>query len=245
MGDLAGIFGAADFVDRAVPDHLDLGVLEQAVLQDALGAEMVAAMHDGHLRGEIGEKQRFLDRGVAAADHHDFLAAIEKSVAGRAGRHAKALEFLFRGRAEPARLRAGGENDGFGEIDVAAVAGQAERPLPEFKLGDEIGDDLGADMGGLLLHLLHQPRALDHVGKARIVLHVGGDGELAAGLDALDQNRFEHRARGVDRGGVAGRAGTDDDDLGVDGGRHRVDPFLKGIWSAFERKAPGKASRRR
>src|SRR5450759_5704864 len=122
MGDLARILRAADFVDGAVPDHPDLGMLEQANLQDALGAEMIAAMHNGHLRGEVGEKQRFLDRGVAAADHDDLLAAIEKSVAGRAGRHAKALEFLFRWRAEPARLRAGGKNDGFREIDVAAVA---------------------------------------------------------------------------------------------------------------------------
>ena len=245
MGDLARVLRAADFVDRAVPDHLDLGMLEQPLLQDALGAEMIAAMHDGHLRGEVGEKQRFLDRGVAAADHHDFLAAIEKSVAGRAGRHAKALEFFFRRRAEPARLRAGGEDDGFGEIDVAAVAGQAERPLREIELGDEIGDDLGADMGGLLLHLLHQPRALDDVGEARIVFHVGGDGELAAGLDALDQHRLQHRARGIDRGGITGRSGTDDDDLGVDGGGHGQIPSLKGIWSVLERKAPGKASRRR
>jgi len=84
-------------------------------------------------------------------------------------------------------------------------------------------------MGGLLFHLLHQPRALDDVGKARIIFHVRGDGELAAGLDALDQHRLKHRPRGVDRRGVAGRAGTNDDHLGVDGGRHRVDPSLKGI----------------
>ena len=133
----------------------------------------------------------------------------------------KPLNFSSDGSAEPARLRAGGENDGVGEIDVAAVAGQAERPLRQFELGDEIGDDLGADMGRLLFHLLHQPRALDHIGEARIVLDVGGDGELAAGLDALDQHRFEHRARGIDRRRIAGGAGTDDDDLGVDGGRHR------------------------
>jgi len=59
----------------------------------ALGAEVIAAMHDGDLRGKVGQKQRFLDRGVAAADHHDFLAAIEKSVAGRAGGDAETLEF--------------------------------------------------------------------------------------------------------------------------------------------------------
>ena len=75
-------------------------------------------------------------------------------------------------------------------------------------------------MGRLLLHLLHQPRTLNHVREAGIVLHVGGDGELAAGLDALDQNRLEHGAGSVDRSGIAGRAGTDDDNLRMDRGRH-------------------------
>ena len=51
--------------------------------------------------------------------------------------------------------------------------------------------------------------------KPGIVLDVGGDGELAAGLDALDQHRLQHGARGIDRGGVAGRARADDQDLGV------------------------------
>jgi hypothetical protein len=83
-------------------------------------------------------------------------------------------------------------------------------------------------MRRLLLHLLHQPRALDDVGEAGIVFHVGGDGELAAGLDALDQYGFEHRARRVDRRGVTGGAGTDNDDLGMDRRGHRRLPLLFG-----------------
>ena len=47
------------------------------------------------LDGEVGEEQRFLDRGVAAADHQHFLAAIEEAVAGGAGGDAEALELLF------------------------------------------------------------------------------------------------------------------------------------------------------
>jgi hypothetical protein len=66
-------------------------------------------------------------------------------------------------------------------------------------------------MFGLGLHLLHQPGALDDVGEARIVFHVGGDGQLAAGLDALDQHRVEQGARGVDGGGVAGGARAHDE----------------------------------
>ena len=85
-----------------------------------------------------------------------------------------------------------------------------------------IGDKPGADMGRLFLHLLHQPRTLDHLGKARVVLHIGGDGELAAGLDALDEDRLQHGARSIDRSRVAGRAGADDHELGVDGLPHII-----------------------
>jgi hypothetical protein len=92
-----------------------------------------------------------------------------------------------------------------------------------------IGNELGADMRGLLLHLLHEPGALDNVGIAGIILDVGGDRELPAGCDALDQNRIEHGARGIDRRRIAGRAGSDDHELSPDnlcvlGGGHRPDP---------------------
>src|SRR4051812_23675157 len=92
----------------------------------------------------------------------------------------------------------------------------------------------------LLLHLLHQPGALDHIGKARVVFDVGGDGELPARLDALDQNRLQHRPRGIDRGSVARRAGTDNDNFGVNGGSHGLVPYLKGVWSALWRSGARK-----
>ena len=214
-GDLERIVVADHVVEHAVPDHLDLGMLEQPLLHDLFGAEGVAPVHDRHLGGEIGEEQRLLDRGIAAADHHDFLVAVEEAVAGRAGRDAIALELLLRGQIEPARLRAGGDDQRVGEIDLAGVALQAERPLGQVGLADGVDHHLGADVLGLLLHLLHQPGTLDDVGKARIILDVGGDGQLAAGLDALDQDRLQHGARGIDRGGVAGRTRADDHDLGV------------------------------
>ena len=68
-------------------------------------------------------------------------------------------------------------------------------------------------MLGLRLHLLHQPRALDGFGEARIVLDFGGDGELPARLDTADQHRFEHRAGGIDRGRTSGRTATQNHDF--------------------------------
>jgi hypothetical protein len=46
----------------------------------------------------VGEVQRFLDRGVAAADHRHLLAAVEEAVAGAQALTPAALQMLL-GRA--------------------------------------------------------------------------------------------------------------------------------------------------
>ena len=89
----------AQRLDRAVADHvadlgvpleLDLGVGERAVLHDLRRPQLVAAVDDRDLGRELGEEDRLLDRGVAAADHRDRLLAEEEAVARGAGGHAVA-----------------------------------------------------------------------------------------------------------------------------------------------------------
>ena len=121
------IFAAQDFLDRAVPDHRHLGVIEQALLQDFFSAQAVAAMDQGDLGGKIGQVKRFFHRRIAAADHDNLFAAIEKPVAGRAGRDAKALEFLLGWQAQPLGLGTGGYDQGIGQEHIARIAGQPER----------------------------------------------------------------------------------------------------------------------
>src|SRR3546814_14558135 len=82
-------------VDRLVPQCLDLRIGEQAVLENLFGTQRIAAVDQRHVVAVVGEVERFLDRGVAAADHDDLLAPLEKSVAGRTGRHALAAQFLL------------------------------------------------------------------------------------------------------------------------------------------------------
>ncbi len=50
---------------------------------------------------------------------------------------------------------------GLGDVNVAGVAFDAERPPLQIELVDMIGDKPRPDMGGLVLHLLHEPGALD------------------------------------------------------------------------------------
>ena len=70
-------------------------------------------------------------------------------------------------------------------------------------------------MFGLGLHLLHQPRPLNHVGKAGIILDIGGDRQLPAGLQALNKNWLQAGPRGIDCRRIAGRPRADDECLGV------------------------------
>src|SRR6516165_774888 len=87
---------AAHVVEDGVPEHRDFRILIKPLLQYALGAQVVAAMHESHLGGKIGEKQRLLDRGIAAADHQNMLAAIEKAVASGAGGNTITAKLLLR-----------------------------------------------------------------------------------------------------------------------------------------------------
>jgi hypothetical protein len=72
----------------------DLGV--DLVHHDGLGAELVAAVHQVHFGGDVGQVQRFFNRRIAAAHHAHRVAAVEEAVAGGATAHALAHEGLLR-----------------------------------------------------------------------------------------------------------------------------------------------------
>src|SRR5215510_2717752 len=98
---------AQNLVQHGVPDHGNFPILEQTILQNLFCAECIAPVHERDARSEIGEEQRLLDRGIAAADHQDLFAAIEEPITGGASGYAIALEFLLGRQVEPTRLGAG------------------------------------------------------------------------------------------------------------------------------------------
>ena len=199
-----------------VPVHLHLGVFQQPGLIGLVRPQFTAAVDQVHLAGKLGEEHRLLHSGVAAAHHGHFLAAEEEAIAGGTGRNAETAELRLIGQAQPARLGAGGDHDCIGGPALAAVRFQHKRALRHINPGHDISDDLGADMAGLGFHLHHQIGAHHH-GFARPILHFGGDGQLAARLQALDQHRVQQGARGIDGSGIAGRTRTDNQNLGMTG----------------------------
>ena len=76
---------------------------------------------------------------------------------------------------------------------------------------DVLGDEARAEALGLVAQVLHHLRAHHALRVAGVVLDVGRLLEQAAPQEALDDERVEVGARGVQRGGVAGRAAPDDD----------------------------------
>ena len=164
---------------------------------------------------EAGQVGRLLERGVAAADHGDLAVLEEEAVARRAGRHAATAQPGLAVEPEPQRRRAGGDDHGLGAV-LGAAGPDAERALGEVDAIDVDVDEPRPEPLGLGAHRGHQVGALDAVLEARVVLDVAGQHQLAARRGAREDDRLEVGARRVDRGGQAGRAGADDDDLGLD-----------------------------
>src|SRR5215210_4765949 len=105
----------------AVPAEGDLLVPEGPLLHDLRRPQLVAAVDQRHLAGELSEEERLLDGGVAAADDRHLLATEEEAVARRAGGDAVTEQVRLAGDAELLRGGAGGDDQGVAGVrrDVA------------------------------------------------------------------------------------------------------------------------------
>ncbi len=213
---------AQHLVEHEVGLEFDLAgtdLVHELVHEDGLGLELVAAVHQGDLAGDVGQVQGFLDGGVAAADHAHGLLAVEETVAGGAARDAAAHEGLFGGQAQVLGRGARGDDQAVAGIG-AGVAGQREGALGEIDAVDVVEHHLGLEALCVLQEALHQFGALYAVHVRRPVVHFRRRHQLATLGHAGHQQRVEVGARGVDGGRVAGRAGAEDQDFGVLRRRH-------------------------
>ena len=215
---------AQHFLEHVVPHDGDLAgglAVENALLQNLLGAQFVAAVHQDDLVGNIRQVQGLLDGRVAAADHGHFAAPVEEAVAGRTGRNTAALVGLLGGQAQVLGAGAGRDHDGIGRVH-ARIAFQAKRALAEVGRVDVVEHDFRVEALGVLQHVLHQFRALELGVAARPVLDLGGRGQLAA----LFHARYDHGAKvgagAVDRRGIARGARSHDQQPAVLGFAHVI-----------------------
>src|SRR5579884_2729985 len=90
---------------------------------------------------------------------------------------------------------------------------RALAPVATITARDVVGKELGAEALGLAAEVGHHLGPHHAVRVAGVVLDVARDHQLAAPREALDHERLEVCARGVQRGRVARRAAADDDQL--------------------------------
>jgi hypothetical protein len=213
-------FDAEHLFDGGAGEELDVGVGHGALKHDLGGAKFFGAVDEGDFGGEASEEEGFFHGGVAAADDGDLFSGEEEAVAGGAGADSVADEGLLGGEIEPACAGAGCDDEGAG-VDGLVAEVEGEGMFGEID-GAEMGHaQLGAEADGLLLHVLDKVGALDAFGPAGKVFDQGGDGELAAGLVAFEDERLEVGACSVDGGGESGAAGAEDDSVARRVFRHK------------------------
>src|SRR5579863_4517097 len=114
------------------------------------------------------------------------------------------------GQSQPACRSATGDNQGPG-VDHLVAGVDLEWTLAKVDAADMAVFVFRAETRRLLAHVFDQFGALDAFRESREVFHQGGKRELSARLMAFDDQRLQVGARGVERGGVTGTAGANDD----------------------------------
>ena len=179
------------------------------VLQDFFGAQFVATVHQCDLRGNVAKVQCFFDCRVATPNHSDRFVAVEKAVAGGAGRYAASL-VRFLGLEAKVHRRGTSRDDqcitGIGRI----VAVQLKRPFRQVGFVDMVIDDLGVEALRMAQHSVHQLGSLQTFDITRPIVDVGCGHQLSTLFDASDHNRVKIGTRRIDGGRIASRPGTQD-----------------------------------
>ena len=103
---------AEDLLHHGAVADADLRVREGGLAVGGLRGQRVAAVQDDDLADGVGQRERLLQGGVAAAHDADRAVAHERRVAARAVADAAALQALLALDAEGPQAGAGGEDHG-------------------------------------------------------------------------------------------------------------------------------------
>ena len=219
--DTAGV--AQHFVQGMPQVQLHLACLDlghELVDHDGLGAKLVPAVNQVHLGGDVGQVQRLFDGRIASADDAHFLVFVEETIASGAAAHTPPHEGLLTGQAQVFGAGARGDDEAVAGVGPR-IAGQREGPLRQVDRVDVIKHHLGLEPLGVLLKTLHQVGAHDTVDIGRPIVDLGGGHELSALRQTGDQKRLQIGPGRVDGGGVACRAGSENEHARVpSGGGH-------------------------
>src|SRR5215208_4254932 len=210
---LDGVF-AQDLLHDRVCYERDFRVLTRPFEHDLGRPELVAAVDQEDLVCELGEDAGLLHRCVPPADHGDLLAPVEERIARGAAADALTHQLLLALEPKPLGLGARGDHHGPCEGRLILIFGpQLERALREIDPLDVLGTHLGPETRGLGLEIIHHLGPHDPIPVPWIILYVGGQHELPAALETLEDEHLQARPRGVQGRRVPGRTRADYHDV--------------------------------
>ena len=189
-----------DFFDDKRRDEFRLLILFCAVNHDFGSPKFLPAVNQANLTGITRKKVGFFHRGIAAPDDSDWFPAKEIAVAGGTGGNPVADQLSFAFQPEQTSRRPRGDNHGFRFVGMFS-RDDLEGALVEVDFRDGASLEFGAEFLRLLAHVFNKLRPKDSVREAGEIFDVRGEGKLAAGLMAVNNERLEVRARGINRGG--------------------------------------------
>jgi len=199
-----GLFSKKLF-DLRVPEHGDLGMAQDAVLDNLGSFELVAAHQNRDMVCELGQEQRLLCRAVAAADHRDLFTLVEGSVTGCAEVHSRPRIVGLARDVQPFVSAAGGDEHGLGAILTAVCGGCAVIVIIAVDSGDILGlQQLDPESLGLFAQPLGKLSAGHTVMESRHVVQFLRAGGLAAKGGPLDNERIDGLPGRIQRRGQSG-----------------------------------------
>ena len=126
-GHACRVFIADDVLHDVIPEDINFRICEEPILQDLLGAQLIAAVDQRHFVSVVGKIERFLDRGVAATDDRHFLLAEENPSQAGAGGKTEAHELLRR-KAQASGPAPSSKHHRIPRVGVAGILCRPERP---------------------------------------------------------------------------------------------------------------------
>ena len=193
-------------IHHGVPHKVELGVLESLLL-DGLGSpQLVPAVDNGNLPGELGQVHGFFYGSITAAYYIYFKILEECGIAGSAERNALTYKLALVLAANGPGEGAGSQNNGLGFIN-ALGANQLFNIAAQIHALDLIRHTLCAKLGSLRGHTGDKAgAALPFQLLAGVIFDFIGDGDLAAILALLDDKGLQSGTTGIQTGSKARRA---------------------------------------
>ena len=171
-------------------------------------------MDEHHLDLVARELERLEQRRVAAADHRDDLAPVQRPVAAGAAAEPLALELVLTRHAELARPRPRGDDDGACH-DLARIRDHEPVVALLFEAAHLARLEGAAGVHDLLLEPRDELEAGHALREAGEVLDPLGVQHGAARAQGIQQDRASALPRAEERGGEPGEASAEDGDLVV------------------------------